>query len=253
MLVANLSKHESLQRLLTKEIPRAKALTSHSLAAVDQLLAVFLAGADGRYNKNCTYDYLAYAFAELARFEQVRKFFTTPRKDDDGQIPLSKIYVFTEHGSDVRRRGVANTLKNVCFEVSAHPLLLSDENSGVLPYLLRPLMGGEEYADDEMEAMFDELQLLPPDKAREKEPEVVISHLDALLLLATTREGRDIMRSRKVYPIIRECHGAVDDEEVQEACDRLVQVVVRDEAEDDDPPKVVEVEEEEEEDIVDIL
>jgi hypothetical protein len=257
MLVANLSKHESLQRLLTMEIPKAKALPSHSPAAIDQLLAAFLAGADGKYNKNCTYDYLAYAFAELARFEQVRTYFTTPRRDDDGQIPLSKIYVFTEHGSDVRRRGVAHALKNVCFEVSAHPVLLADEDSGVLPYLLRPLMGGEEYADDETEAMFDELQLLPADKEREKEPEILTSHLDALLLLATTRAGRDVMRSRKVYPIVRECHAAVDSEEVQEACDRFVQVIMRDEAPHDDPPKVVEIEKEDgvedEEDIVDIL
>jgi hypothetical protein len=261
MLVANLSKHESLQRLLTTELPRPKALTSHSPAAIDLLLAAFLAGADGKYNKNCTFDYLAYAFAELAKFEQVRQYFATPRKDDDGQIPLSKIYVFTEHGSDVRRRGVAHALKNVCFETSAHPLLLADEDSGVLPYLLRPLMGGEEYADDEAEAMFDELQLLPADKQREKEPEILISHLDALLLLATTREGRDVMRSRKVYPIIRECHGAVENEEVREACDRLVQVIMRDEAPDEapddvppdnEPPKVVEIEDEEE-DIVDIL
>ena len=37
MLVANLSKHESLQRLLTTEIPTAKALTSHSPAAVQDV------------------------------------------------------------------------------------------------------------------------------------------------------------------------------------------------------------------------
>jgi hypothetical protein len=253
MLVANLSKHESLQRLLTTAIPKAAGLTSHSPAAVDQLLAAFLAGADGRYNKHCTYDYLAYAFAELAKFEQVRRYFTTPRKDDEDQTPLSKIYVFTEHGSDVRRRGVANALKNVCFEVSAHPLLLAEGDSGVLPYLLRPLVGGEEYPDDETEDMFDELQLLPADKQREKEPEILVSHLDALLLLATTRAGRDVMRRRKVYPIVRECHAAVENEEFREACDRFVQIIMRDEAPDDDLPKVVEIEEEEEEDIVDIL
>jgi hypothetical protein len=207
-------------------------------------------GADGKYNKNCTYDYLAYAFAELAKYQAVRKYFTTPRNDDEGQIPLSKIYVFTEHASDVRRRGVANTIKNVCFEVSAHHLLLADDDRGVLPYLLRPLMGGEEYADDENESMFDELQLLPPDKEREKEPEILTTYLDALILLTTTRMGRDIMRHRQVYPIIRDCHAAVDNEQVQEACDRLVQVIMRDEAP-DDIPKVTELEEEE--DIIDIL
>jgi hypothetical protein len=37
------------------------------------------------------------------------------------------------------------------------------------------------------------------------------------------------MRQVKVYPVIRECHMNVDDENVQEACDRLVQVLMRDE------------------------
>jgi len=129
-------------------------------------------------------------------------------------------------------------------------MLLADDHRGALPYLLQPLMGGEEYPDDESDPMFEELQLLPPDKEREKEPEILITHLDALLLLTTTRIGRDVMRQRQVYPIVRECHGAVDGEEAQEACDRLVQVLMRDEAP-DEPPKVVELEDDE--DIVDIL
>jgi hypothetical protein len=53
--------------------------------------------------------------------------------------------------------------------------------------------------------------------------------LETLLLLATTREGRDKMRAINVYPIIRECHLHVDDEGVREACDRLVQLLMRDE------------------------
>jgi hypothetical protein len=37
------------------------------------------------------------------------------------------------------------------------------------------------------------------------------------------------LREIKVYPIVRETHLHVEDEEVREACERLVQVLMRDE------------------------
>ncbi len=48
-------------------------------------------------------------------------------------------------------------------------------------------------------------------------------------MLATTREGREIMRTRKVYPIIREAHLVELDEGVQAAMERLVDSFMRDE------------------------
>lgn len=98
-------------------------------------------------------------------------------------------------------------------------------------------MGPEEYADEDTEGMLDELQLLEPDKERESDPEIVKTHLETLLLLSTTREGRDVMRQIKVYPIVRECHLQVSDEGVRDACDRVVQVIMRkEEGEEDDVP-----------------
>ena len=259
MLVANLSKHASFQRVLTFKLPSRKALSSSPLA-IDHLLSAFLFGEGGKYNKDCTYDYLAYAFAELAKFPEARKYFTTIRKDDDNNMPLSKVLVFTEHKNEIRRRGVASTTKNVCFEVSAHSDLVSTSGANLLPFILLPIMGSEEYPDEESEAMPDELQLLPPDKEREKDVEILKTHLDALLLLSTTREGRDQMRKAQVYPIVRECHSAVEDEGVREACDRFVQVIMRDEAPEDGQTatssKVVEVEEDDDDEdmqIIDVL
>jgi len=113
-----------------------------------------------------------------------------------------------------------------------HDQLLSDSpTSGVniLPYILLPIMGGEEYSDEETEGMLDDLQLLPPDKEREKEVDIIKTHVETLTLLTTTRGGREVLRRVKVYPIVRETHMHVDDEEVREACDRLVQVIIRDE------------------------
>jgi hypothetical protein len=237
MLIANLSKHPSFQRVLTLKLPTRQSLEpSSATTAIDQLLAVFLLGESGKYNPSCTFDHLAYAFAELAKFPETRRYFTTPRADDADRAPLSKVAVFTEHGGMVRRRGVASTIKNVCFEVAEHHHLLKAENgeNNILPFILLPLMGSEEYPEDETDRMLEELQLLPPDKEREKDVEILKTHLDSLLLLSTTREAREVMRKLQVYPIIRECHAAVEDESVREACDRFVQVLMRDEAPDGD-------------------
>jgi len=124
-------------------------------------------------------------------------------------------------------------------------------------------MGGEEYSDEDTEGMLDDLQLLPPDKEREKEADIIKTHVETLILLTTTKGGREVLRRVKVYPIVRETHLHVDDEEVREACDRLVQVIMRDEegeekqngGYEEDKGKMIalEAEEDEEEQIFDIF
>lgn len=92
-------------------------------------------------------------------------FFLTPRPLDplktDGSLeyPLSKLLVFTEHDNLIRRGGVASTIKNCVFHTQAHRAILSPETENftippstvvapginILPYLLMPLAGPEEF------------------------------------------------------------------------------------------------------------
>ena len=195
----------------------------------------------------------------MRQYPEGRTYFTAPQPHDNNIIPLTKLIVFTEHSSAIRRRGVASTIKNVAFDISSHTALLSDNPStgiNILPYLLLPLMGNEEYPDEDTEGMLDEVQLLPPDKERDKENEILKTHLETLLLLTTTRGGRDVLRNVKVYPIVRETHLQVEDEEVREAVDRLVQVLMRDEEGEErekgeEEPRIKEIDSDEE--IVDII
>jgi hypothetical protein len=262
MLLANLSKSDTITQLLAlkRDIPKP---LSTSPIAIDQLLDCFVKGAGGSYNKNANYDYLSYLFADLAKHEEGRKHFLTPRMEDDGVVPISKLIVFTEHKSTIRRRGVANTIKNICFAVNAHRELLDAEDEvdggvGLLPYLLLPLMGNEEYSEEDTDGMLDEVQLLPPDKEREKEVDILTTHLESLLLLTTEKESRHRLRRVKVYPIVRELHLQVENEGVREGCDRLVQVLMRGEegeteSEGGAHPRVQEIEEDEDEQIVEVL
>jgi hypothetical protein len=227
MLLANLAKSDCFKRVitLTRKVPHS---VCSSKRAMDQLMDCFVKGAEGSLNKDADYDYLAYVFADLSRSEEGRAYFTT-RQEYDSVVPISKLVVFTEHKSDIRRRGIASTIKNVAFDISSHPMLFADDEVNLLPYILLPIMGPEEFTDEETAAMLPDLQLLPPDKKREADHHITLTHLETLLLLTTTREGRDRMREVQVYPIIRECHLHVEHDEVQEGCDRLVQVLMRDE------------------------
>ncbi|KAG6291751.1 hypothetical protein E4U09_003803 [Claviceps aff. purpurea] len=227
MLLANLSKDDGFKSVSErKQIPPDALGSDESI--LNQLMDLFVKGQDGAYNKKADYDYLAYVFADLAKHVEIRQYFVTEQKYD-GVIPLSKIRVFTEHKSDVRRKGVASTIKNVAFDINSHPELLSDEGINVLPYVLLPITGNEEYDVEDTMEMLPDLQLLSADKQRDPDNNNVQTHIETLTLLTTTREGRDLMRRVKVYPIIRENHLRVDDEGVREACDRLVQVLMRDE------------------------
>ena len=249
MLLSNLAKSERLERLIKLERAVPAKSVSTSQFALDQLLDCFVKGADGSLNKHADFDYLAYLLADMSKHKTGRDHFLNER-EYDGVVPVSKLTVFTEHKSHVRRRGVASTIKNVAFEVDKHWLLLSDDTDvvngvpgvNILPYILSPLAGSEEYPEDESAIMLPDLQLLPPDKARESDNEILVTHLETLLLLTTTREGRDKLRKVQVYPIIRETHSHVEDEEVREACDRLVQILMRDEEE---GPKVEKVDDDE--------
>lgn len=252
MLLANMAKDDSLQRVLELKRDVPKGL-SKSTWAMDQLMDCFVKGAEGAYNKHADYDYLSYFFADLAKFPKGREYLTTPQEHDENVIPITKIQVFTDHASHIRRLGVASTIKNVSFHIPAHPILLSNLPSdpslpppsigaNLLPYILLPLMGPEEYSDEDTEGMLDELQLLEPDKQREQDVEIMKAHLETLLLLCTTQEGREVMRKVKVYPIVRECHLHTEDEGVREACDRVVQIIMRkEEGEEEDVPNMADV------------
>jgi hypothetical protein len=227
MLLANLAKSDGFNHIISlkRKVPENVSTSGNAL---DQLMDCFVKGAEGSLNKHADYDYLAYLFADLSKSEDGRTYFTM-RRDYDSVVPITKLLVFTEHTSDIRRRGVASTIKNVAFDLPSHPMLFDEDGANLLPYILLPLMGSEEYADDETASMLPDLQLLPPDKKREEDHHTILTHLETLLLLTTKREGRDTMRKVQVYPVIRECHLHVENEEVREGCDRLVQVLMRSE------------------------
>ncbi|KAG9321000.1 hypothetical protein KVV02_003978 [Mortierella alpina] len=227
MLLSNMCKFDSIAtKILTQHGKPVEGLTK-STGAVAQLAEVFLKGTDKGYNPNCNYNYLASVFATLAMLPLGRTQLFT--KDDTQLSPLSKIVCFTEHSNLIRRGGVITTIKNAGFAVENHPALLDESDINVLPYILLPLCGPEEFDLDDMEGMPEDIQLLPPTKTREADAHLRETLLESLILLTSTKQGRDFLREKKTYPVIQMMHAAEQEDHVQDVAEQIVNMLMRDE------------------------
>ncbi|NXI42382.1 HGH1 protein, partial [Galbula dea] len=148
---------------------------------------------------------------------------------DRSRCSVQRLLPFTQYkDSVVHRRGIVGALRNCCFEYEDHEWLLGEEVD-ILPFLLLPLAGPEELPEDEMERLPVDLQYLPQDKLREEEPDIRRMLLEAMLLLTATRAGRQMVRDKGTYVVLRELHRWEQEPEVLGACEKLIQVLIGDE------------------------
>ncbi|QLG70609.1 hypothetical protein HG535_0A05500 [Zygotorulaspora mrakii] len=238
ILLSNLAKEDVITIVLEfsrdgENLPPLDKSVFKSDKVMDCLMDCFVKGYDRKLNKFANFDYLAYFFADISRFKKGRQYFIE-LQENDNVIPISKLLVFTEkYDSKTRREGVASTIKNSLFDSETHVRILNDEQINLLPYILLPIASAKDSEIDE-EDMFnlpDELQLLPEDKERDPVTSIVCCHLESILLLCTTNSGREFLRSKSVYPLIRELHKNVDDEDIGDLCYRIVNVLMRGEPE----------------------
>ncbi|KAJ2246133.1 Protein hgh1 [Coemansia sp. RSA 455] len=145
-------------------------------------------------------------------------------------MPITKIMVFSEYPDVIRRGGVDSTMKNICFEKESHREILDTKETNMLPYILLPLCGPEEFDMEDMEDMPEEIQLLGDDKKRESDPQLRATLLEAINLLCTTHYGRETLRAKKVYPVLREAHKVETDETCGDLNHRAVQLLMGDES-----------------------
>ncbi|KAK4055296.1 Protein hgh1 [Microbotryomycetes sp. JL201] len=207
------------------------------IPALDLLLEVFSRGEGKKWNPNATYDFLAPVFANVAMLPEGRAFLlATP--SPEVEPPLSVLISFTEHPSPIRRGGVASCIKNCAFQKACHPRLIAPSNDAkpaegcidILTQLLLPLCGPEEFDIDDLDELPTELQLLPKDKVREPDANIRMILVEALVLLASTRATRESMRRRGVYQVIKVAHLAEKSQKVKDPIVKLVNLLMRDEA-----------------------
>ena len=66
------------------------------------------------------------------------------------------------------------------------------------------------------------LQFLPQTKKRECDRVLRMTHVETLLLLCTTRVGRDYLRNNGVYEVVRTTHEMETDEKVSKYSSRPI-------------------------------
>lgn len=147
---------------------------------------------------------------------------------------IARLLTFTEYQeSNIRRGGIIGTLKNCCFDPNHHEWLLDESGANILPKLLLPLAGPspDDLDDEEMNKLPVDLQYLDEDKKTEPDPDIRKMLLEALLQLCSTRRGREIIRNRNAYYILRDLHKTEEDKAVKLACENVVDVLIKKEEE----------------------
>ncbi len=83
-----------------------------------------------------------------------------------------------------------------------------------------------------MNSLPEVCQYLGSEHVQEKDVRILKIHLETLFLLSTRggAEGARLVKESGTYPVIRELHLDVEDEGVRRGCERLVDVLMGDEA-----------------------
>ncbi|XP_071231367.1 protein HGH1 homolog isoform X2 [Salvelinus alpinus] len=208
-ILTNLSRHVKT----CKEVFKAMQEQEIGLA---QIVDIFC--TEG-YNKQASLHYLGPLLSNLTQLPETRHFIL-----DKERCVVQRLLPYTKYqASTIRRGGVIGTLRNCCFDHAHHEWLLSDAVD-ILPFLLLPLAGPEELSDEENEGLPVDLQYLPEDKEREEDPDIRKMLIETMILLTATKVGRQILKAKNVYAIMREFHNWEKEPHVAAACEKLIQV-----------------------------
>ncbi|KXJ83955.1 hypothetical protein RP20_CCG022301 [Aedes albopictus] len=222
MVLCNISRPETLVESVLEE------LLKHEEHAIEKLTTCFTRVS---YNKQKGHlNYLGPLFSNLSQSKRGREIICNESTD-----LLARILPFVHHeGSIVRRGGAVGLLKNICFDSSVHDWLLGG-TVDVLPFILLPLAGPEEFDDDTNDKLPVELQYLGPDKKREEDPDIRKMLLESLAQLCATRKGREYLRERGTYEVLRELHkfecSPDGEKRVLVTCENVVDILIRTEDE----------------------
>lgn len=186
----------------------------------DSIVAAFTAK---QYNNTgAKLHYLGPMFSNLSQSPNVRRYLLDKNRD-----VIQRFLPFTEYmESLVRRGGIVGTLKNCCFEAEHHEWLLSSDID-VLSHILLPLAGPEEFDDDDNDKLPISLQYLPETKEREPDLDIRIMLLETLQQLCATKIGRQILREKNAYIILREYHKWEKNKAALLACENVVDILIR--------------------------
>lgn len=144
---------------------------------------------------------------------------------------ICQLFDVFDKSSNIRvKNAVICIVRNCCFDIQLHQKLLDPQNE-LLVKLVLPIAGPEELPEEENNELPIDLQYLGTDKSRESDPEIRKLLMESLLMLLSTRFGREVIRESNIYYILREYHKWEKVREVQKAIEDVVDIVIKKESE----------------------
>ena len=218
MILSNLTHDSSCCSQVLKDLASARI-------NFDRIVTIFC--KDGYNAKGANLHYLGPFLSNLSQLREARE----QLLDKDNPVIISRLLAFTEYpGSHVRRGGIIGTLRNCCFDTASHEWLLSEDNGiDILPRLLLPLAGPTptDMDPEEVDKLPLDLQYLDDEKKIEEDPDLRKMLLEAILQLCATKAGREIIRLKNAYPILKELHKVEEYANVKLACENVVDLLIK--------------------------
>lgn len=226
-LLANITRHEKgALKLLTTEVTSMKGYYVHKM--IPFLTKPIEDEAKDRHG------WILTIFNNITQVEEGRKIVL------ENKTILDSIIDNIKHSNVIRRRGALGTIANCLFDSDYHEKLLSDEQMDLISKLVAPIKGPGDYDDDDCDGMPEALKEIPPTKKIEVDAESRANIINSLILLTATRFGRDYMKAKKMYPIVRELDKVEKNENISSQIYELVHVLLLDDPEDNPEPEEIE-------------
>ncbi|GMM53310.1 Hgh1 protein [Starmerella bacillaris] len=192
-----------------------------TLKALDETLikALFLTATTHISAKDSDYDFLFMVFTEFARQDAdlIAKF-------------VPNLFGALVNGTESQKRICAATIKNCLLHEKSNENFAND--TPLIETIMITLKGSEELDEEDTSKLPEVVRnTISPEKTREEDLEVQLTLLQCLLLIGSTVCGREALRRKNAYFVVRELHLATKNNEVAQLCEEYVNLVMRGEPE----------------------
>lgn len=215
MLLVNLTLLESGAKRLLQEADKLEGLY------VQKLVRFFTRFSDEEGSED-QYEHISSILVNITRLETGRKLFLNANKG-----LLKQILPQVDSRNNLRRKGVAGTVRNCCFEAGSDLSSLLITSQFLWPALLLPLAGKQVYSKEDMLKMPAELASpLSHERETEIDPRIRIEAAEALYLIALQEGGRRALWAVNAPRILQVGYQDEEDAGVMEAYERLGSLLI---------------------------
>lgn len=170
------------------------------------------------------YKFIFSVLADMTVVEECRRRLT-PSGKFFKLLPLLQ-----DEASVVRRGGACVVMKNCLLEVNCHEDILAGYDDALLATILGRLVNPQcQFTPEELDSMLMEISLEHASTPSESDPSIRAMLVESLVVLGTSLRGRELMRERNVYPVIREAHRLESEEDIKALMEQVVEYLLRDE------------------------